>query len=167
MSTSQQHATRVSSSPRRTTKPAFKNILVPVDFSPAGKPALNYAKSLATLVGARICLLHVRELIYTEATFAFSAFDTAEMREHIEREIGALQADVFKGVKTNFEVCDGLPYQEIVSVAAKQNSDLIVMATHGYTGLKHVLLGSTAERVVRHAHCPVLVVRSHASKPAK
>ncbi len=139
----------------------FGKILVPVDFSEAGKPALAYARSLALMSGAFVQLLHVREMVYTEATVAITAFENAEMREHIEREMGSLQMNAFKGIKTDFEVCDGLPFQEVVRAASKQDCDLIVMATHGYTGLKHILMGSTAERVVRYAPCPVLVVPSH------
>ena len=62
-------------------------------------------------------------------------------------------------VTSDAVVAIGKPYQEIVATAKKKNADLIVIATHGHTGLKHALIGSTAERVVRHAGCPVLVVR--------
>ena len=139
----------------------FRKILVPVDFSEAGKPALEQARSLALICGASVRLLHVREMVYTETTVPVTAFESAEMRKHIEREMGAIQTRVFKGVKTEYEVCDGLPFQEIVLAASKHGCDLVVMTTHGYTGLKHILLGSTAERVVRYAPCPVLVIRSH------
>ncbi len=77
-------------------------------------------------------------------------------REQLEklcaREIGAR-------ARSQVQVRDGVPWQEIVAAARETNTDLIILATHGRTGLKHVLLGSVAERVVRHAPCPVLVVR--------
>lgn len=155
-------AQKGKSQPRANrTASVFRKILVPVDFSEAGKPALEHARSLAQVCGASVQLLHVREMVYTEATIPVTAFESAEMRKHIEREMGTIQTKVFKGVKTAYEVCDGLPFQEIVLVASRLGCDLVVMATHGYTGLKHILLGSTAERVVRYAPCPVLVIRSH------
>lgn len=64
-----------------------------------------------------------------------------------------------KGIEVSVEIRMGRPFSEITEVAAEMNVDVIILATHGYTGLKHVLLGSTAERVVRHAPCPVLTVR--------
>ena len=66
------------------------------------------------------------------------------------------------GVQTNWIVKHGKSYQEIVKAAKKLKADMIVISTHGYTGLKHTIMGSTAERVVRHAPCPVLVLRAEA-----
>lgn len=156
----------------------IKRILVPVDFSEAGKPALLYAKDFARLTGASICLVHVMEHVYSGGQTYFGArmdyvqLDAAAMRERISRELGALQVGIFRDLKTNFEVREGPAFHEIVSVADEVRADIIVMATHGYTGLKHVVMGSTTERVVRHAKCPVVVVRSQAKpkaprKPAK
>jgi nucleotide-binding universal stress UspA family protein len=162
-------------SPRRDRLAAtgIKRILVPVDFSTAGKPALRYAKSLAQLTGARVCLVHVMERIYQVNAsydgeeFSHAQLDTSRMREMITRKIGALQAGMFRGIRTAFEIREGVAHHEIVEAARTSKASLVVMATHGYTGLQHVLLGSTTERVVRHAPCPVLVVRSALLPPGK
>lgn len=151
----------------------IKKILVPIDFSEAGKPALNYAKSLAQVTGASIHLVHVMERIYQASPtyvtgeLTYVQLDTARMREVITRKIGALQVGVFRGFKTTFEIREGVTHYEIVDAIKPAKADLVVMATHGYTGLRHVLLGSTTERVIRHAPCPVLVVRSSFSVARK
>ena len=139
---------------------SIKRILVPVDFSKEGVPAIDYAVFLAGITDASIILVHVLEQIYDTGEFAFVQIDTARMREHVSREIGALQTEKLHGVRSGFEIREGTPFHEICATAAEFNADLIVMATHGYTGLRHVFLGSTAERVVRHANCPVLVIPS-------
>lgn len=144
----------------------IKRILLPVDFSEAEKPALRYAKSLSQLTGASIHLVHVMERIYDAGgtygigEFAYVQLDIARMREAITRKIGSLQAGIFRGFKTTFEIREGITHYEIIEAIKSSKADLVVMATHGYTGLQHVFLGSTTERVVRHAPCPVLVVRS-------
>jgi universal stress protein A len=68
------------------------------------------------------------------------------------------------GVKVSIAVREGTPFEEICRVSKTIRADLVVLTTHGYMGLKHVWLGSTAERVVRHAHCPVLVVRERKAR---
>ena len=144
---------------------------MPVDFSEAGLPALLYAKSFAKLADASLCLVHVMEPIYSgRQTYAgpridYIQIDAAAVRERVSRELGALQSGILHGIKTNFEIREGSAFHEIVTVASDLRADLIIMATHGYTGLKHIVMGSTTERVVRHATCPVLVVRSR--QPAK
>lgn len=143
---------------------SIKKILLPIDFSSAGKPALHYAKTFAQLTGAGVCLVHVMERIYSPDEFTYIQIDIAQTQEQVSREIGALQMGIFQHVKTDFSIRQGLPFQEIVDTAKEKNADLIIMATHGYTGFRHILIGSTAERVVRHAACPVLVVRSKQSK---
>ncbi len=169
--------------PRRTSKPQpsksrpraaaapqlrIKKILVPVDFSDPGKPSLRYARFLARQTGAGLCLLHVLEPVYYHPDFSHVQPGISELREHANRELGALQAGQFRDVKTTSDIREGQPFQEIVDAARDTGADLIVMATHGHTGLQHILLGSTAERVVRHAACPVLVVRSKLpAKPAR
>jgi nucleotide-binding universal stress UspA family protein len=87
---------------------------------------------------------------------AVSDFATEKREQMIER----LQSlDAGSGVKTQHIVRLGRAWQEVIEIAREQKSDLIILATHGYTGLKHVLLGSVAEKIVRHAPCPVLSVR--------
>lgn len=156
------------------TKALIRKILMPVDFSTAGEPALAYAKSLAESNAAKVCFVHVMDPIfgpgkfYAGGEFSYVQLSSSEVRERVSRKIEDLQTGLFEGIPTDFEIRCGNTFDEIVEAAVEQEADLIVMATHGYTGLKHVLLGSTAERVVRHAQCPVLVVRSQKlSEPRK
>jgi nucleotide-binding universal stress UspA family protein len=126
----------------------IKSILVPLDFSAPSMKALDYAVAVAKQFRAKLTLLHVVEPIAT-ADFAASVplvmEDDKVMAAHRMLEM----------VLVRF----GRSFHEIAEAARTRKVDLIVISTHGYTGLKHALLGSTTERVVRHAHCPVLVVR--------
>jgi nucleotide-binding universal stress UspA family protein len=139
-------------------------VLVPYDFSPPANKALHYGVSFARQFGAALALLHVLEpAIYpTELGYVPPEITTlheslsATARKKLDE---AIQAQLPEGLQVTAQVRVGVPYREITAAAKELNADLIVIATHGYTGLKHVLLGSTAERVVRHAPCPVLTVR--------
>jgi nucleotide-binding universal stress UspA family protein len=142
----------------------IKRILIPVDFSESGQPALKYGQALARLTGASVQIVHVLETLYRAPEFEYPQID-AELREQATRWIGGIQVKFFDRIRSDFEVREGLPFLEIVDAAKRCKADLIVMATHGHTGLKHLVLGSTAERVIRHAKCPVLIVRS--PKPGK
>jgi nucleotide-binding universal stress UspA family protein len=141
---------------------SVKSILVPVDFSDTSKKALHYALRFGEQFGARITLLHVIEPVATP-DFAYhpllleadKAKQAAKARlEALCSQLG-IQARLVERTLTRY----GTPFAEICDAARKLKVDLIIITTHGYTGLKHVLLGSTAERVVRHAPCPVLTVR--------
>jgi len=143
----------------------FRRILCPVDFSPTSFAALRRAARLAGSLGASLTLLHVYHTPgyalpegvilpnVNELDRLFSWID--EQLAAWRREARALGADA---VVT--ETAQGAPWQTIVDRAAAGRYDLVVMGTHGHTGLKHVLLGSVTERVVRHASCPVLTVRA-------
>jgi universal stress protein A len=141
-----------------------KRILVPIDFSPDSLAALAYARALAVRTGAELLLLHVVDQTYLAgapelslANPAFAQFLNEEWRtarEQTERLGAALRQ-----LRCRSMVKRGAPWQVIVDTAKRSGADLIVMATHGRTGLAHVLIGSVAERVVRHAHCAVLTVR--------
>jgi nucleotide-binding universal stress UspA family protein len=140
----------------------LKTIVVPIDFSPESKKALRYASKLAAQLGSTLQLVHVVE----SASFVNDLQNVVVMRsdQEIAKEAGVRLESIVKDeidgqISVRSEVRIGKPYQEIVSAAKVLDADLIVISTHGYTGLKHTLLGSTAERVVRHAECPVLVVR--------
>ena len=157
---------RPESRTRAKTDPALlriKSILVPIDFSTASKKALQYAVPFARQFGAKLTLLHVVEPVATP-DFANSfplmmendkvkAASRGQL-EHIIKE----QAIAPKLVEKTL-VRFGRSFHEIADAARTLKVDLIIISTHGYTGLKHALLGSTTERVVRHAPCPVLVVR--------
>lgn len=141
----------------------IRSILVPTDFSAPARHALVHAVALAEQFGAKLTLLNVIEPIGATHDFAYNPLVLenekvkAAALEHLKQlpdKEGIDPALIDKAV-----VRSGTPFTEICDAAKKLKSDLIVIATHGYTGLKHVFLGSTAERVVRHASCPVLVVR--------
>ena len=151
---------RAVSSPLR-----IKQVLVPIDFSECSRKALRYAIPLARHHKAAITLAYVVPSV-SVAFGEYGAFDpvaiTKEMRERAERELATLIVDEVRGVvAADTVVYTGSPASEIINIAEKLPADIIVISTHGRSGLKHVLLGSVAERVVRHAHCPVLVVREN------
>jgi nucleotide-binding universal stress UspA family protein len=142
----------------------LKKILVPIDFSDCAKKALRYAVPLAKEHEAAVTLLYVVPTNY--AIGEYGGIDYAsiegEMRASGEKELSRLAADEVHGdVSADTIVRTGSPVLEIIDVARKLDVDLIVISTHGRTGLKHVFLGSVAEDVVRRAPCPVLVVREN------
>ena len=142
----------------------LRRILVPVDFSDTAKKAIQYAVPFGAAFDAEVLLLHVMqpysvpiELGYVPPEWAesqqkFLGAAREELDKLCAREIGAR-------ARARALVREGVPWQEIIAAAQESRADLIILATHGRTGLSHVLLGSVAERVVRHAPCPVLVVR--------
>jgi universal stress protein A len=137
----------------------IRTILVPTDFSPYSETALYEALSLAAQVRGHTLLLHV----IPKLADTLSA-ELWMMRERLEQEIQA-EAEKKLGVvgasgRTRIErlVVWGDPASEICRVAREQGTDLIVMGTHGRTGLAHLFLGSVAEQIIRHASCPVLIV---------
>lgn len=142
----------------------LKRILVPVDFSPLSKKALLYAARLAQQFNAAIDLFHVVE---PEVPPAFDGFmivpspissgTTSSCTGQMTAMVAAARSAGAERMKTSVRC--GLAAFEIVEAAKEFDADLIVIATHGYTGWKHFAIGSTAERVVRAAPCPVLVVR--------
>lgn len=143
---------------------ALKRLLVPVDFSRHSEKALQYALAFAGQFGAELTLLHVVEpMVYPENYVAIPPADddiNQNLLQSASNRLTRLQAAAAgQKVTANTLARLGRPYIEITEVAREMEADLIILATHGYTGLKHVLLGSTAERVVRHAPCPVLTVR--------
>jgi nucleotide-binding universal stress UspA family protein len=140
----------------------LKKILVPVDFSAASKQALKYAIAFAAQFKATLLLLHVVEfnLVGSE----FGALDLSlienDLNENAAKQLQTLvDHDIGSRAVVETLVRSGRPYYEIVETAKTCEADLILIATHGHSGLAHVLLGSTVERVVRHAPCPVLTVR--------
>lgn len=140
---------------------ALKRILVPVDFSGPSAKALPYAFSLAKQFKAELFLVHIVEQIIYPGDWMIPPFPTgdfaSESREQLIEKLRSLSEP--GDCKVTPVVRFGRAWQEIIEIAREQSCDMIVMATHGYTGLKHVLLGSVAEKIVRHAPCPVLTVR--------
>jgi nucleotide-binding universal stress UspA family protein len=141
----------------------IRKLLVPVDFSETSRSALHYAVSLAKPFKAEILLLHVVEPVTAPAP-DFMVTETVELALRLQEEAVRLlhqwRIEVAGESVIKEVVRTGSPYYEIVEAADEHNADLIVLGTHGRTGLAHLLLGSTAERVVHHSHCPVLVVRN-------
>ena len=140
----------------------IERILVPIDFSEFSYKSLDYAAAFAGHSGAEIILLHVVPLTYVNTelvAFDFTevskqaADSSAELLEKIRRD--RLDSTVEARIATR----TGRPVEEIIGAARDFEADLIIMSTHGYTGLKHAFLGSTTENVVRFAPCPVLTVR--------
>jgi nucleotide-binding universal stress UspA family protein len=143
---------------------AIKKILVPVDFSACSKKALDYAIPFAKQFGASLTLLYVVPANFPVGEFGMIdvAFMEKELREGGEKQLAELTAtQIGREVRSSSSVRVGRPVTEIADVARKENIDLIIISTHGHAGLKHVLLGSVTENVVRYAPCPVLVVREH------
>ena len=142
-----------------------KSILVPLDFSPPSMNALQYAAAFARQFKAKLTLVHVVEPVATPdfaASFPLVMENDkvmAECKRHLERVVKDLQIEPKLTERTL--VRQGRSFHEIAEAARTLKADLIIISTHGYSGLKHALLGSTTERVVRHAPCPVLVVREH------
>ena len=148
--------------------PSIQHILVPVDFSEGTRHAIDYALSLGGEFSARLTLLHVHKPIYipaTEVGFDYAASERYGAGE-AEAHLKDLAASVPAEIKVDTQMRYGIPWDCIVKWAVEHRVDLIVMPTHGRSGLKHLLLGSVAERVIRHAHCPVLVVRRNPEFPA-
>ena len=150
-------------SERKDTMTTAQRLLVPVDFSEYANQAVEYAIGLASKLGVRLTLLHVIQSlplagIDMGVTLPYAYIQDLEaeitnrMQAYLERVTAA-------GLEGEIAVVHGVPFQEILETAKTQQVDLIVMGTHGRTGLQHVLLGSVAEKVVRLAPCPVLVVR--------
>lgn len=140
-------------------------ILIPTDFSKFSDVALNYAAALAEKFGAKLHLLHIVQdlgLIVPDAVAVappvFPPMDQFVQAARTAMERLANQESL-KGLTLERQIREGQPFYEIIRYAKEANIDLIVMGTHGHTGLAHVLLGSVTERVVRKAPCPVLTVR--------
>jgi nucleotide-binding universal stress UspA family protein len=144
-------------------------ILVPLDFSEHAAKALRFAAALARQFNATLVLVHIIEPLVYPADFGYTPLPANALEQDFEREaterLAALAGEQRSaGLRVEHFVRVGKPYHEIAVAAAEQRADLVVLTTHGYTGLTHVLLGSTAERVIRHAPCPVLVVRAPAQE---
>ena len=129
---------------------------MPIDFSSASSQALKYAAALATKFGSKITLLNVvRPVLMPDFANFPLVMENDKVAAQIKRELE--RVSVSQGVDSalieKVVVRNGVPFHEITDAAKSLKADLIIISTHGYTGLKHVLLGSTAERVVRRVRC--------------
>jgi universal stress protein A len=151
----------------------IRSILVPTDFSECGNYALSWAASVARTFGSSIICVHVIEPIvptvgYSGMTEPLPIADISEqLEDSAERELPKLaECEEFQGLEVEELIVHGEAASEIVRVAKERNVDLIVVSSHGRTGLGRILFGSTAEAVVRHAPCPVLVVKPEPKQDA-
>ncbi len=143
----------------------LKHILVPTDSSKSAKEALRYAVSLTGMIGSQITLLHVIRILPLESEGLSMLLGSDPFANAYATLRKICRAEhVGPPLLRNMLVREGIPDQEIANVARELEADLIILATNGHTGLSHVLLGSTTERVVRHAPCPVLVVREKGAR---
>lgn len=157
--------------------PLFRNILVPVDFSALSDAALEQAKLLAAPLDASVHVIHVVEERYAAGLWPVEVYtagtpQTFELlvREAEKRMTGLFTEDERRQFRATTDVLVGPPAHTIVDEAAHLGADLIVMGTHGRSGVAHMMIGSVAEKVVRSAPCPVLVVRvpaKAAERPAE
>lgn len=142
----------------------FKKILVPLDGSKLAENAIPHAVSLATTSGATLLLARAM-LLPVVSPAAWTTIDIAKIREQEEKAIKKYLDDLAAGLKekghtVEVVALEGEAADVLLDVAEKERVDLIVMTSHGRTGLNRWLFGSVAEKVVRHAHCPVLTVGS-------
>lgn len=150
----------------KATPLQLSKVLLPTDFSGCANYALLYAAAIARATGATIICVHVVEPIapavgYTGLAEPMPIADISEqLEDSAERELQQLaQCEEFNGLDVEEVVVHGDAAAEIVRVAGDHEVDLIVVSSHGRTGLGRIIFGSTAEAVVRHASCPVLVVK--------
>ena len=158
----------VTSVRRRVERKASKwtgyhRILWPTDFSALAQAALSHAVGLASDAGAELVLLHVLPPLTTYVMADMSGTLWAPLqrktRAAAQRQLLRLETQV-KGpnCRTRTVLTEGVPFYEILQVAKRLRCDLIVLATHGRTGLAHAIMGSVAENVIRRARCPVLTI---------
>jgi nucleotide-binding universal stress UspA family protein len=143
---------------------SLKRILFPTDFSEAAKPAQKYAIALAEQFHAELHVLYVLQdvaLVMPEpgSFMTMPGLNLDEIQESAERALATIIDPQWPQEKVIRATRRGAPYDEIVRYAAENQIDLIVLGTHGRSGIPHILLGSVAEKVVRRAGCPVLTVR--------
>jgi nucleotide-binding universal stress UspA family protein len=155
-----------SAKSRNGSQGRMKTILVPVDFSTCSREGLRYAIAFANEFGAKLILLHTTYLGYIYSCEGTAIYDIPALqkaaRKAAERKMRDLVRSLdFGAVKFETAFTDGSPVVDICAFAKDHDVDLIITSTHGFTGFTHVLIGSIAEQVVRHALCSVLVVPSH------
>jgi nucleotide-binding universal stress UspA family protein len=140
-------------------------ILVPIDFSEHSSKALSYAKRIAASYDSRLQLLHVAERLIPPSFYALEKYQFLDPMETIRQKSKEalkrfLQETDGPELGAEIHVIEGRAAADITGFAKNHHSDLIVIATHGLTGMKHLLMGSVTEKVVRRASCPVFTVKS-------
>lgn len=141
----------------------FQHILIATDFSELARKGVECGIQLARATKAKVSLLHVIENTWYPGTFGMGAMPLPDLESEVRKAAKERMEKLKAAFDDGSTLCrillrDGVPWSEIVNASQEEKADLIVLSTHGYTGLKHALLGSQAERVVRTATCPVLTV---------
>ena len=144
----------------------FRTIILTTDFSDTARQAFEPAIELARAFGSTLWLVYVEEDRLPPFAGEFPGIQGVPLneildshRKRAEEELDRLASEQFAEVAVERRVLTGTPHREIVGFAEEQGADLIVMATHGRGFIAHALMGSTTERVIRHAPCPVMAVR--------
>jgi nucleotide-binding universal stress UspA family protein len=142
----------------------FQKILAPYDFSAQSQHSLEVAADLARRYEAPITVVHVCDANWfsvPESYLLYKPTQLPQLLAGIEKKLEPVKHELLAAsvMQVKTQVLQGTPYAEIVRLAKSDSYDLIVMGTHGRSGIAHALLGSVAERVVRKAHCPVLTIR--------
>ena len=142
----------------------IKKILVPIDFSDYSKSSLKYAVSFASKFNSEITLIYVVEPVIYPPDFSMGQIAipsvNVEWDLKAKEELDKLgKQEIPDSINVSIKIKTGKPFLEIIDTAAEENIDLIIIATHGHSGVEHILFGSTAEKVVRKAPCPVLTLR--------
>lgn len=148
----------------------WTRICCPIDFSQPSQDAARVAARLSHRFGSELQLLHVFQLpVYSflDAAVTLPASVVNELLERIDSLLAqsAREAEQIGAPKVLTEKVDGVAHIEIVKFARENHCDLIVMGTHGHTGVRHALIGSVTEKVVRSADCPVLTIRPLSRRP--
>lgn len=144
-----------------TPSQAIRRILVPIDFSDASESAVQHAKEIAQTYGAEIDLLHVVEPPFYPSAYGIdsASFPTQEVVDRVEKQLGDVAREEIGYEHVMVEATVGHPPSEILHYVDENEVDLVVIATHGRTGLERALLGSVTERVLRQSPAPVFVVK--------
>lgn len=142
----------------------FKTILFATDFSESSDHAFNYAFSMAKCFNSRLLILHIINELVDLRGFYVPHISIDKLEEEMDESARKMMGIFIKSHTAGYDnvepiVVPGIPYDEILKVADKESVDLIVLGTHGRTGLDHVLFGSTAEKVVRKSQVPVMTIR--------
>ncbi len=145
-------------------EPDIKKVLVPIDFSDYSKAALKYAVNFAKMFKSEMILIYVVEPVIYPPDFSMGQIAipsvNTEWDVKAKEELNKLASnEIPKEIRVTTLIKTGKPFLEIIDTAAELDTDIIIIATHGHTGVEHILFGSTAEKVVRKAPCPVLTLR--------
>ncbi|CAG1770559.1 Putative universal stress protein [uncultured bacterium] len=141
----------------------IKNILCPIDYSVYSEMALKYAIEFAEKYQAKLYLMHVLDIrvydINDPDLYNVNIIDEETINKLRERLLKCVNEDTKNKISVEAIIIQGVPFAEIIKAAKECKIDLIVLGTHGRTGLSHAIMGSVAEKVVRKAPCPVLTIR--------